>query len=262
VPSSWLWRTLWFLIAIPSAWLIPKYLIDSGHHVPVGVYIAIMGGVVAVAAFRKEPGAFEKAAWIVLITLLIRAEIKNLYIADEIQARTFQRIAHGLQETSTRLEDTSNRIEQQFGEIKSRFNSVDTQNSQLRKEVGDASFQTLVRKHGKLRADIAALDDKMGTRLNVHLKRLRGIDENYSRPVRDLKKEQDAFQTEADRYEMEFNKQIKPQLVNLLAEVLSETAEDSSPDKSKLVIRYGIINADSAFGVLHIIQTLSMKLIP
>lgn len=256
---SWLLKTLLLLAAIPVAYLVPEHLIQSGYHVPVGVYIAIMGVVVAATTFINEPSALEKVAWIALITLLMYAEIRNLYVADAEQAKTFTTITSGLQETSTQLESTSNRIEQQFGEIRNRFGEIRNRFNSVDTRMDETSFQSVVLKHGKLRADLAELGDKMGSRLNHHVKTRRGVYEgSHQDPARVLV----AQRKEDKRYQQEFEDQSMPQLVNLWVELLKETGEDSSPDRSKLILGYGLSTPDSGFAVLHVIQALSQKLIP
>ena len=136
---------------------------------------------------------------------------------------------------------------------------MDTQNNQLRKQIGESSFRSLVLKHGKLRADVAALDSKMGSSLNHHVKTRRGVYEGtHQDPALVLA----AQRKEDKRYQKEFEDQFQPQLVNLLVELLKETGEDSNPDRSKLIVGYGLTRVDSGFGVLRVIQTLSAKLVP
>jgi hypothetical protein len=77
------------LILCPIAFFLPRYLLSVGHHPPVGTYIAILGGLAAAVTFRKDPPLKEKAAWIMLIALVMKAEISNLYLADKEQAGVF-----------------------------------------------------------------------------------------------------------------------------------------------------------------------------
>lgn len=89
------WTLLAILLWIP-AFFVPRYLSSSEHNPPVGVYVAIMGVVAAAVAFRKEPAPREKAAWILLITLFMFAEARNLYVDDDKRAKTFADIERGL----------------------------------------------------------------------------------------------------------------------------------------------------------------------
>jgi hypothetical protein len=91
---------------LAAAIVLPLYLAKIGHHPPVGTYIAVMGGLAAVMALVKDPPIKEKAVWILLITLLMVAEIRNLYIADQEQAETFKTIQNGLNDTKKGLDQT------------------------------------------------------------------------------------------------------------------------------------------------------------
>jgi hypothetical protein len=107
---SW-WKTdshmVWVALCLcPAAIFIPRYLIKNGHHPPIGTYIAILGTLAAAVTFRKDPPLKEKAAWIFLISMLMVAEIRNLYIADAEQAETFIAIRSGLQVTKQGLDTT------------------------------------------------------------------------------------------------------------------------------------------------------------
>jgi len=107
---SW-WKPVywWTVLAIslcPIAEFLPYHFLKTEHHVPVGIYIAIMGGLAAAVTFRKDPPVGEKAAWIALIALLIVAEIRNLYVTDQEQAMTFSSINGELKETKKGLDQT------------------------------------------------------------------------------------------------------------------------------------------------------------
>lgn len=111
---SWCRRNLYsilvWILCVP-AFLVPMYLLKNGHNPPVGVYIAIMGGAAAYVTFRENLRPTEKAAWIFLITLLIVAEIRNLYVADAEQVSKFAKISEALDETSRGLDATAKGIE-------------------------------------------------------------------------------------------------------------------------------------------------------
>jgi hypothetical protein len=103
-PAYW-----WTFLAIglwPVAYALPPYLLKSGHHPPVGTYIAILGGLVAAVTLRKEPPLIEKAAWVLLITLVMFAEIRNLYVVDQEQTQTFSKINGDLTKTGEGLDKT------------------------------------------------------------------------------------------------------------------------------------------------------------
>jgi hypothetical protein len=97
----------WIAVALwPVAFFVPPYLIKTGHHPPVGTYIAILGVLAAAVTFRKEPSLLEKGAWIIVFTLVGVAEIRNLYIADEEQANKFNSIRSDLEVTNQGLKQT------------------------------------------------------------------------------------------------------------------------------------------------------------
>ena len=78
---------LWF-----PACLLPMYF-RSGHvNILVGVYLAITGVLAAACALRRDPLAREKAAWVVLLTILTYSEIRNLYTADAALVNRFDAI--------------------------------------------------------------------------------------------------------------------------------------------------------------------------
>lgn len=92
------------------ALVIPWYLRKNGHNPPVGVYIAIMGAAAAYVTFRENLRPVEKSAWIVLITLCVFAEIRNLYVADAEQVAKFGKISDALDATKKRLSETASGI--------------------------------------------------------------------------------------------------------------------------------------------------------
>ena len=102
--------TYWEVVALLLlcvAIVVPHYFIKCGHHPPVGTYIAIMGALAAAVTFRKDPPSLEKAAWIFVITTLMFAEIRNLYVADHEQAQTFTTITDELKLTKQGLDNTA-----------------------------------------------------------------------------------------------------------------------------------------------------------
>jgi hypothetical protein len=92
--KGWL-RVAW--LVLPFTVVIPWVLHHCQHDPPVGVYIGIVGGLAAAVTFRKEPGPREKALWILGITILIVAEITNLYHEARMQEERFQKITSDLE---------------------------------------------------------------------------------------------------------------------------------------------------------------------
>jgi len=107
---------------------IPRYLSAHGHRPPVGVYVAIMGFVIAAMALREEPGRWEKALWILFITMLMVAEIKNLYVADLVQTQTFTQISNDLKDTKNDLQETKNGLNEAANSIRESTSQLRTLN--------------------------------------------------------------------------------------------------------------------------------------
>ena len=111
---SWLRRNFWALLVwvfCVLAIFVPPYLLKTEHNPPVGVYIAIMGGLAAFVTFRESMKRAEKAGWIVLITLFIVAEIRSLYISDAEQIAKFSKISDALDATKRGLDTTARGID-------------------------------------------------------------------------------------------------------------------------------------------------------
>lgn len=125
---------VWFLFFMCfAAWAVPAWLVP--HRPPVGVYIAIMGLVIALMALPKEPSGIEKFLWIIIITGLMFAEIKNIYRTDVAQVQTFQSILGGLKETNEGLQGTARGI-------RDAVQGISTTSSKI-SAVGDLAKQNL-----------------------------------------------------------------------------------------------------------------------
>src|ERR1700734_297087 len=101
---------MWTWVAFISfllAFFVTHHLSKTEHNPPIGAYIAVMGLVAACVTFRKEPSRIEKALWIGVMTILMFAEIKNLYVADANQAATFGAISNALATTASSLQSTA-----------------------------------------------------------------------------------------------------------------------------------------------------------
>jgi hypothetical protein len=107
------------------------WLVYHEHRPPVGVYIAIMGLIGAAMAARKEPSGLEKALWIVLITILMVAEIRNIYITDREQAGTFSKISQDLDTTKVGLQATQTGIEAAARKIGQTATGIQTLDSEI-----------------------------------------------------------------------------------------------------------------------------------
>lgn len=107
----WVPQNRYLAIALLScllAFFATNYLFANHIPIPVGVYIAVLGLAAAAVTLRKEPNPIEKAVWIVLLTILMVAEIRNLYIAENEQAVKFKETSDALKETKKGL-DLANR---------------------------------------------------------------------------------------------------------------------------------------------------------
>lgn len=145
------WSLLvWFLCAPAS--LIPYYLARTRHDPPVGAYIAIVGGLAAFVTFRDRMPRPEKAAWIFIITLLIVAEIRNLYVADADQLEKFRKISSaldatkkGLDATASGIDTTAKALNQSIADSQAEFSAtMGRTNAVLPNITGGKSYGALV----------------------------------------------------------------------------------------------------------------------
>ena len=100
---------IWLRIAIAAILLclyVPHYLAVKGIQPPVGVYIAVLGALAVAVTLRREPGIREKACWIIVITVLMVAEVRNLYVEADRQRTESQKVSNALDKTNTALEKT------------------------------------------------------------------------------------------------------------------------------------------------------------
>jgi hypothetical protein len=139
----WHWPN-WLAVILASssllAFLIPKWLLDHGHRPPVGVYIAIMGLVVAIMTLRKEPSPAEKFWWVVLATVLMVAEIQSLYRADAVQTTTFSRITENLDATRKGLDAAAGKIQDTASELNKLYSETTGGDSYIYFEIAEASI--------------------------------------------------------------------------------------------------------------------------
>jgi hypothetical protein len=124
----WLFVSLLVLIA---AGTIVHHRSHARTSTPVGVYVAIMGVIVAGATFRKEPSLPEKAGWVLVATLFVWAEIINLYKETAEQTGRLTIIARSLEKTKTGIElaqqginTTSSQISRDAIENQEQFNAL------------------------------------------------------------------------------------------------------------------------------------------
>jgi hypothetical protein len=65
-----------------------------------------LGGLAAAVTLRKEPSVTEKACWIIAMTLIMAAEIHNLYVESDKQRNQAQIISASLDATNKGLNET------------------------------------------------------------------------------------------------------------------------------------------------------------
>ncbi len=120
-PFAWIAALL-----CPFAIVVPHLLIKSGHHPPVGTYIAILGVLAAAVTFRKDTSLPEKALWTILFALLGFAEIRNLYISEQEQIEEFRTIADGLSQANGDLEQTKKGLDKTAGGLDTASENLQT----------------------------------------------------------------------------------------------------------------------------------------
>ncbi len=131
--GPWIWIAL---ACLPAAAYIPLCLSRRGYHIPVGVYIGIMGLLAAAVTLRDKQSVYEKAVWILVLTCLMGAEIRNLYTADKEQAATFGSISDSLKATKVGLEAAANRLNGISGDINDAAGESKNQFSETMSKVG------------------------------------------------------------------------------------------------------------------------------
>jgi hypothetical protein len=104
------WLSILLLCLSAFAFYLPGWLFDRMYHIPVGSFVTVMGFVAAAMALRDPHSRVEKACWMLVMTALMVAEIRNLYKADAEQASTFAGISQKLETTKGKLDSTSDDI--------------------------------------------------------------------------------------------------------------------------------------------------------
>jgi hypothetical protein len=112
--KSWCGRN-WIKLALVAASaisiLVSIWLFRNHDRPPVGIYIAVMGVVIAVMTLREKPPGWEKFLWIGLITILMVVEVRNIYVTDAEQGQTFSKISRDLNSTKQGIDAAAKRIE-------------------------------------------------------------------------------------------------------------------------------------------------------
>lgn len=111
---------IWLRIAIAAILLclyVPYYLAVRGIQPPVGVYIAVLGGLAAGVTLRREPSVREKACWIIAITILMLAEVRNLYVEADRQHQGAKKVSDALDLTNQGLKKTLDGLSVVVGQL-------------------------------------------------------------------------------------------------------------------------------------------------
>jgi hypothetical protein len=156
VRDTWnrFYADVWFRIAaatVVACAYTSHYLAARGVPIPVGVYVATLGGLAAAVTLRKEPSTPEKALWIVAITILMVAEIHNLYVEADKQNKEAEAISTSLGLTNKGLGKTLEGLTSVVGKLDQ---AADTSKTQF--------DTTIDRVNGVLKTSQENLDAMMG----------------------------------------------------------------------------------------------------
>jgi hypothetical protein len=132
--------------------------------------MGIVGVLAASVTFRKEPSNKEKAAWIVLLTILMIADIRALYVADAEQVKTFNGISVSLSDTARKLGLVAQGLQATAEGIKITSSKMDTaiDNSKQQFDATTAEIGgVLSKERGQFSALISRQNDLIRTRAAV-----------------------------------------------------------------------------------------------
>jgi hypothetical protein len=132
------WVSVVLFCSSVLVWRISNWLADSGRRPPVGVYIAIVGLVVALMSVR-EPKGLEKFLWIILATALTVAEIRSLYVADEQQTIRNEKVSTDLQVTKDGIKAATDDLKATGDGIRSIVSELTGADSYIYLDVTDIS---------------------------------------------------------------------------------------------------------------------------
>jgi len=126
--SGW---TIFSAVCLVAAICGAVFLSAANHRAPVGVLIGVMGFIAAGITFRHDPGKTEKAIWIILMTVLLVAEIRNLYVADAEATAKFSdqteklgKISDGLSTAIAGINTTVTNSQSQIDASKDQFTAT------------------------------------------------------------------------------------------------------------------------------------------
>lgn len=134
----------WFRVAAAAVAVcayIPHYVATHGIQVPVGVYVVALGGLAAAVTLRKEPSTREKALWIIAITILMVAEIQNLYVEADRQHKEAKVISDSLEATKKGLGKTLDGLTDVVGQLDGISGDIDTATKNSQTQFGKTMSQ-------------------------------------------------------------------------------------------------------------------------
>jgi len=134
----------WFAVALwPIAEFAPHYLAKPGHSLPVGVLTVFLGVLAAAVTLRDRPSRLEKAAWIVLLTIIMSSEIRNFYTdRDEHNAQALT-LLNALNQQGTTLGEQGQTLSGMAKNIQLSFDSITSRESALTKSLNTIQSQSV-----------------------------------------------------------------------------------------------------------------------
>jgi hypothetical protein len=233
---------------------------------PPNYSIVILGGlaIVLTLLLPKDPGKGQKVTWIVVTCVLVFMEIwadgHDRQKQDQAFAKVLSSIQGGIAETQSDIKQN----QLNFVATTIRLQSVREEQDRLRKQMGDSSYENLVRRHTKLKKDIVSLINDIDSLLTSHNVRTEDIITLHFAETDRSKMRLEVPQRLAalnEEDELRYEKQIKPRLLDLLTQVLVATGQDV-PNKPKLIETYGISKLDSAMAVARTIEEIDKSVVP
>jgi hypothetical protein len=239
------------------------------HHLPPpGYAVGVLAVLAAAMSVHGEMRMGHKILWMLLIGAFLFAEFRAIdndraefAMKEECRRRDenaqFQGIVDG-------LTDAVNLSRIQFAETRGKFESQEKRDQSISeqiRQIRENGFQAVLEKRQKLRKDIETLEIRMrvawitlqqNTQLIAHGSREKNP-EQLEQVHRQLQGERDAFDREFA--------EIKPKLIDLIAEVLIQTGDNLHPDKSTLAMSFGLYGADSASAVIENLKARMERLL-
>ncbi|MGC1129363.1 MAG: hypothetical protein WA875_07375 [Candidatus Acidiferrales bacterium] len=272
LPSKQFFRSkcfIWLLVALDAITVILViWLAHHGEYPSVGFYIAVGGIAGAVMAALDESAGKQKAALIVLITILMAAEIQNLWRADRQQTQTFDGITQRLGQTKEGLDRVSQQLQSTANEMTLQFKLQGARDDAMERLSG----YTEEKDHFTLRTDIENLGHEIRVRDQTHKANLyamqhavrtftmQATSDHSPQTQQGLRQARTDLDKENGSYELEFYKDIQPRLMEVLRRLSFDMG--LKEDHQKIADRFGLTDAASAEPVIEKADALAKKLRP